>query len=236
MMRFLVIQSRVSHPLTPLRMFALRMGHGKRGGRLWAAALFAWFFISALYMQRLLNYTARWQVGLAVPTGQHHHGVFGGAFGEAGDALSGFATGVAGFAGGGSRAGAVFACAAPATSAGRAAAGIDGLWRGWLKRCCWRMSDVAPDSRPARGWSTRSFMMARAGPGHRSELEGGANRPGAAGADALLHNSGYHWHSCWEPLRRQCLRAGRGFRAYAQTVSAGRRRPSFHLKRAGAFF
>jgi MFS family permease len=31
---------------------------------LWAAALFAWFFISALYMQRLLNYSAM-QVGLA---------------------------------------------------------------------------------------------------------------------------------------------------------------------------
>ncbi|WP_321815487.1 MULTISPECIES: DHA2 family efflux MFS transporter permease subunit [unclassified Paraburkholderia] len=62
---FLVIESRVSHPLMPLHMFALRNVATANGvGVLWAAALFAWFFISALYMQRLLNYSAM-QVGLA---------------------------------------------------------------------------------------------------------------------------------------------------------------------------
>jgi len=65
MIAFLVIQSRVSHPLAPLRMFALRnVATANVVGVLWAAALFAWFFISALYMQRLLNYSAM-QVGLA---------------------------------------------------------------------------------------------------------------------------------------------------------------------------
>jgi EmrB/QacA subfamily drug resistance transporter len=65
LMAFLVIESRVSHPLLPLRMFALRnVATANAVGVLWAAALFAWFFISALYMQRLLGYSAM-QVGLA---------------------------------------------------------------------------------------------------------------------------------------------------------------------------
>ena len=65
MIAFLVIESRVSHPLMPLHMFALRNVATANGvGVLWAAGMFAWFFISALYMQRLLNYSAI-QVGLA---------------------------------------------------------------------------------------------------------------------------------------------------------------------------
>ncbi|KAA1005343.1 DHA2 family efflux MFS transporter permease subunit [Paraburkholderia panacisoli] len=65
MIAFLVIESRVSHPLMPLHMFALRnVATANVVGVLWAAALFAWFFISALYMQRLLKYSAM-QVGLA---------------------------------------------------------------------------------------------------------------------------------------------------------------------------
>lgn len=65
MMAFLIIESRVSHPLMPLRMFALRnVATANVVGVLWAAAMFAWFFISALYMQRVLDYSAM-QVGLA---------------------------------------------------------------------------------------------------------------------------------------------------------------------------
>lgn len=65
MIAFLVIESRVSHPLMPLRMFALRnVATANVVGVLWAAAMFAWFFISALYMQRVLDYSAM-QVGLA---------------------------------------------------------------------------------------------------------------------------------------------------------------------------
>jgi EmrB/QacA subfamily drug resistance transporter len=65
MIAFLVVESRISHPLMPLRMFALRnVATANVVGVLWAAALFAWFFISALYMQRLLDYSAM-QVGLA---------------------------------------------------------------------------------------------------------------------------------------------------------------------------
>src|SRR6266436_706185 len=49
----------------PLHVFALRnVATANVVGVLWAAALFAWFFISALNMQRLLNYIAL-QVGLA---------------------------------------------------------------------------------------------------------------------------------------------------------------------------
>jgi EmrB/QacA subfamily drug resistance transporter len=65
MIAFLVIESRVSHPLMPLHMFALRnVATANVVGVLWAAAMFAWFFISALYLQRVLNYSAM-EVGLA---------------------------------------------------------------------------------------------------------------------------------------------------------------------------
>ncbi|CAN7384006.1 DHA2 family efflux MFS transporter permease subunit [Trinickia sp. LjRoot230] len=65
MLAFLVVESRVAHPLMPLRMFALRnVATANVVGVLWAAAMFAWFFISALYLQRVLNYSAM-KVGLA---------------------------------------------------------------------------------------------------------------------------------------------------------------------------
>jgi len=62
---FLVIEARVSHPLMPLGLFKLRsVAVSNIVGMLWAAAMFAWFFISALYMQLVLGYSAM-QVGLA---------------------------------------------------------------------------------------------------------------------------------------------------------------------------
>ena len=62
---FLLIESRVKHPLMPLRLFKLRsVAVSNIVGVLWAAAMFAWFFISALYMQLVLGYSAM-QVGLA---------------------------------------------------------------------------------------------------------------------------------------------------------------------------
>ena len=62
---FLLIEARVSAPLMPLRMFRLRnVATSNVVGVLWAAAMFAWFFISALYMQLVLGYNAM-QVGLA---------------------------------------------------------------------------------------------------------------------------------------------------------------------------
>ncbi|MGN6260304.1 MAG: DHA2 family efflux MFS transporter permease subunit [Ralstonia sp.] len=65
MIAFLIIESRVSHPLMPLHMFALRnVATANVVGVLWAAAMFAWFFISALYMQAVLGWTPM-QVGLA---------------------------------------------------------------------------------------------------------------------------------------------------------------------------
>ena len=65
MVVFLVIESRVRTPLMPLRMFRLRnVATANVIGVLWAAAMFAWFFISALYMQLVLGYGPM-QVGLA---------------------------------------------------------------------------------------------------------------------------------------------------------------------------
>jgi EmrB/QacA subfamily drug resistance transporter len=62
---FLVIESRVEHPLMPLGLFRLRnVATANMVGVLWAAAMFAWFFISALYLQLVLGYTPM-QVGLA---------------------------------------------------------------------------------------------------------------------------------------------------------------------------
>ncbi len=62
---FLAIEARVRAPLVPLRLFRLRnLATANVVGTLWAAAMFAWFFISALYMQRVLGYTPL-QIGLA---------------------------------------------------------------------------------------------------------------------------------------------------------------------------
>ncbi len=65
MLGFLLIEAKVSHPLMPLALFKLRnVAVANIVGVLWAAAMFAWFFISALYMQLVLHYTPM-QVGLA---------------------------------------------------------------------------------------------------------------------------------------------------------------------------
>jgi EmrB/QacA subfamily drug resistance transporter len=62
---FLVIETRVSSPLVPLGLFRLRnIAVSNVVGVLWAAAMFAWFFLSALYLQLVLGYTPL-QVGLA---------------------------------------------------------------------------------------------------------------------------------------------------------------------------
>ena len=62
---FLVVETRVSAPLVPLRLFRLRnVAVSNVVGVLWAAAMFAWFFLSALYLQLVLGYSPL-QVGLA---------------------------------------------------------------------------------------------------------------------------------------------------------------------------
>src|SRR5262249_38308617 len=62
---FLVIEARVPMPLMPLNTFKLRnLTLSNIIGVLWAGGLFAWFFISALYMQIVLGYDPL-QVGLA---------------------------------------------------------------------------------------------------------------------------------------------------------------------------
>src|SRR5438094_2022848 len=62
---FLGIESRVRAPLMPLRLFRLRnVATADVIGVLWAAAMFAWFFLSALYLQLVLGYSPL-QVGLS---------------------------------------------------------------------------------------------------------------------------------------------------------------------------
>jgi EmrB/QacA subfamily drug resistance transporter len=62
---FLGIESRVRAPLVPLGIFRLRnVATANAVGILWAAAMFAWFFMSALYLQRVLGYSPL-KVGLA---------------------------------------------------------------------------------------------------------------------------------------------------------------------------
>ncbi|MGH8286971.1 MAG: MFS transporter, partial [Steroidobacteraceae bacterium] len=51
---FLTIEARVRAPLMPLALFKIRsVATANVVGVLWAAAMFAWFFISALYLQRV---------------------------------------------------------------------------------------------------------------------------------------------------------------------------------------
>lgn len=65
MAAFITIEARVAAPLMPLSLFRLRNVATANGvGVLWAVAMFAWFFISALYLQLVLGYSAM-QVGLA---------------------------------------------------------------------------------------------------------------------------------------------------------------------------
>jgi EmrB/QacA subfamily drug resistance transporter len=62
---FLAIEARVRAPLVPLRLFRLRnIAVSNVVGVLWAGAMFAWFFLSALYLQLVLGYSPL-QVGLA---------------------------------------------------------------------------------------------------------------------------------------------------------------------------
>lgn len=62
---FVAIESRVRAPLMPLGLFSLRnVTVANIVGVLWAAAMFAWFFLSALYLQLVLGYGPM-QVGLA---------------------------------------------------------------------------------------------------------------------------------------------------------------------------
>ncbi|PTU30198.1 DHA2 family efflux MFS transporter permease subunit [Stenotrophobium rhamnosiphilum] len=62
---FLIIESRVEHPLMPLRLFKLHnLAVANVIAVLWAAGMFAWFVMSALYLQRILNYSPL-EVGLS---------------------------------------------------------------------------------------------------------------------------------------------------------------------------
>ena len=62
---FLFIESRVTSPLMPLRVLRLRnVATANVVGVLWAASMFAWFFLSALYLQLVLGYSPL-KVGLA---------------------------------------------------------------------------------------------------------------------------------------------------------------------------
>jgi EmrB/QacA subfamily drug resistance transporter len=62
---FLVLEARVHSPLVPLRLFRLRnIAVSNVVGILWAGSMFAWFFLSALYLQLVLGYSPL-EVGLA---------------------------------------------------------------------------------------------------------------------------------------------------------------------------
>ena len=62
---FLWAELRVSAPLVPLGLFRVKtVAAANILGVFWAAAMFAWFFLSALYMQTVLGYDPM-QIGLA---------------------------------------------------------------------------------------------------------------------------------------------------------------------------
>lgn len=62
---FVAAEARVAQPLVPLGLFRLRnVSVSNVGAVLWAAAMFAWFFLSALYLQGVLGYSPL-EVGLA---------------------------------------------------------------------------------------------------------------------------------------------------------------------------
>jgi EmrB/QacA subfamily drug resistance transporter len=62
---FIIVESRVRSPLMPLGLLRLRnVATANVVGVLWAAAMFGWFFLSALYLQLVLGYSPL-LVGLA---------------------------------------------------------------------------------------------------------------------------------------------------------------------------
>ena len=62
---FIVWEGHNAEPLIPLRLFVHRnLAVANATGVLWAAAMFAWFFMTALYLQLVLGYSPL-QVGLA---------------------------------------------------------------------------------------------------------------------------------------------------------------------------
>lgn len=62
---FLAIERRVIAPLVPLSIFRIRnVVPSSIIGILWSAGMFAWFFLSALYLQAVLGYDPLW-VGLS---------------------------------------------------------------------------------------------------------------------------------------------------------------------------
>jgi len=73
---FVAVEARVRAPLVPLGLFRLRnVAIANLVGVLWAAAMFAWFFLSALYLQLVLGYSPL-QVGLAFLPANLIMGVF----------------------------------------------------------------------------------------------------------------------------------------------------------------
>jgi predicted MFS family arabinose efflux permease len=73
---FIWRESRVRSPLVPLGLFRLRnVATSNVVGILWAAAMFAWFFLSALYLQLVLGYSPL-KVGLAFLPANVIMGVF----------------------------------------------------------------------------------------------------------------------------------------------------------------
>jgi EmrB/QacA subfamily drug resistance transporter len=73
---FLAIESRVREPLMPLRLFRLRnVATANTIGVLWAVAMFAFFFLSALYLQLVRGYSPL-RVGLSFLPSNLIMGVF----------------------------------------------------------------------------------------------------------------------------------------------------------------
>ena len=72
---FIAIEATISSPLMPLGLFRIRnLSFSSIVGVLWAAAMFAWFFLSALYLQIVLGYSPL-EVGLAFLPGNLIMGV-----------------------------------------------------------------------------------------------------------------------------------------------------------------
>ena len=66
---FVAWEARTAEPLVPLRLFALRnVSVSQVVGVLWSSAMMAWFFLTTLYLQQVLGYSAL-RIGIAfLPT------------------------------------------------------------------------------------------------------------------------------------------------------------------------
>jgi MFS family permease len=204
---FVTIEARIRAPLIPLGLFRHRnLTVASLIGVLWCAAMFAWFFLSALYMQQVLGYDPF--RGAGVPAGEPGDGrLLGRPVRAAGDALRHPPAAGRRAGDGGDRAGAVRPRAGGRSVRGRRAAGDAAAGPG-------RRHRLQPGA--AGGDGRRGAGPVRAGLWRGQHRLHDGRRPGPGGACQPRCGTDEHPDQC------RCQHAGRAQRRLSHGFPGGR--------------